>query len=143
MTDRLRGGDGEASGGISGGCGDGFAGFFRERGEFVCIGEQGFTGCGERDAASAAIEEGDGELRLERLDLLGDGGLGEEEFFGCLAEVQVAGDGAEDAEAEIFHGFDGIFPECRSPHLSEYDPLSDAMRCGPPRSCYEAVKRTP
>ena len=108
LADGLRGGDGEASGGVSGSCGDGFAGFFGECGEFIRIGKQGFAGCGESDPASAAVEEGDGEFGLEGLDLLGDGGLGEQEFFGGLAEVQVAGDGAEDAEAEIFHSDQSI-----------------------------------
>ena len=76
---------------------------FGERGEFIRVGKQGFAGRGEGDPAAAAVEEGNGELRFEGLDLLGDGGLGEQEFFGGLAEVQVASDGAEDAEAEIFH----------------------------------------
>ncbi len=108
LADGLRGGDGESSGGVSGGCADGFAGFFGEGGKFLGVGQQGFAGCGQRDPASAAIEEGYGEFRFESLDLLGDGGLGEEEFFGGLAEVQVTGDGAEDAEAEIFHSDQSI-----------------------------------
>jgi hypothetical protein len=103
LADGVGGGDGEASGGISGGCGDGLAGFFGERGKFIGVGEQGFACGGESDSSSAAVEEGDGELGFEGLDLLGYGGLGEEEFFGGLAEVQVTGDGAEDAEAEVFH----------------------------------------
>lgn len=103
LADGLRGGDGEAAGGFSGGCGDGLASFFGESGEFIGIGKQGFAGKGERNPASAAVKEGDREFGFEGLDLLSDGGLGEQEFFGRLAEVQVPGDGAEDAEAEIFH----------------------------------------
>jgi len=103
LANGLRGGDGEASGGVSGGGGDGFAGFFGKSGESIGVGEQGFSSCGQRDPATAAIEECDREFRLQRFDLLGDGWLGEQEFLGGLAEVQVTGDGAKDAEAKIFH----------------------------------------
>jgi hypothetical protein len=103
LADGLRGRDSEASGGVSCGCGDGFACFFGERSEFIGVGKQGLASCGQGDPAATAIEEGDGELRFEGLDLLGDCGLGEQEFFGGLTEVQVPGDNAEDAEAEIFH----------------------------------------
>ena len=104
LTDGLGGAEGEAAGGISRGRGDSFAGPFGERGDLGGEGKQCFSGGSEGDAASAAIEESDAELSFEGLDLLGDGGLGEEELFGGLAEVQVAGDGTEDAEAEVFHG---------------------------------------
>ncbi len=64
LADGLRGGDGESSSGISGGCGDGFASLFGQRGEFIGVGKQGFAGCGKSDPAAAAVEEGGGEFRL-------------------------------------------------------------------------------
>ena len=53
------------------------------------------------------MKERDAELRFERLDLLGDGGLGEEELFGGAAEAEVLRDGAEDDEAEVFDRHSG------------------------------------
>ncbi len=73
--------------------------------EFIGEGEQDFAGRGERDAAVCTLEERNGQFGLERFNLLGDGGLGEQEFFGGLAKVQVSRDGAKDPESEIFHGY--------------------------------------
>jgi hypothetical protein len=47
------------------------------------------------------VEERDAKFGLERLDLLRDGWLGEQEFFGSDAEVEAVRDRAEDPEAEV------------------------------------------
>jgi hypothetical protein len=47
------------------------------------------------------VEQAHSEIVFERFDLERNGGLGEEQMFGSLAEIQVFGDRAEDFEAEI------------------------------------------
>jgi len=67
-------------------------------------GEQCLTGGSEGELAAGAVKESGAEFGFESFDLLGDGGLREEEFFGGDAEVEVSRGGPEDLEAEVFHG---------------------------------------
>ena len=103
LADGLGGGYGEGAGVAVGGGGYGLAALLGERGEFFGVGKQGGAGGGEREFAAGAVEEGGVEFGFEGFDLLGDRGLGEEEFLGGHAEVQVASGRAEDLEAEVFH----------------------------------------
>lgn len=104
LADGLGCTEGEGAGVGAGGAGDGFEGLIGEGFKLVSEGQEGGSSGGEGDAAAGAVEEGKAVLVFQGFDLLGDGGLGEEELFGGAGEVEVSGDGAEDLEAEVFHG---------------------------------------
>ena len=57
------------------------------------------AGSGKPNAAWGAIEEGDVEVFLERIHVLGQCWLGPAEFAGCGTDAAGFGDGAEDQEA--------------------------------------------
>ena len=60
-------------------------------------------GPGQRDGLARPLEEVDAELRLERLDLLADGRLGDVDLLRGTAEMELAGDGHEVLELAEFH----------------------------------------
>ncbi len=103
LADGLRGTDAKLIEVCAGGFGDGLGGLVGE--QFEAIGEavEDCTGGSEGHAAAGAIEEGGAELIFESLDVLRDGGLGEEELFGGLAEAEALGHGSEDAKTEVLH----------------------------------------
>ena len=59
---------------------------------------EGFTRLGEGQADACAGEEADPVVLLQRVDLHGHGGLGDEQFLRGLGEAQVLGDVVEDLE---------------------------------------------
>jgi len=103
LANGLGGGYGKDARITVGGSSYGLTSLLGQVGEFFGEGKQGRTGRSKRELTSGAVKESDGKLGLEGFDLLGDRGLGEEEFLGGHAEVQVACGRAEDLEAEIFH----------------------------------------
>lgn len=76
-------------------------GFGDDGGEAGGVVEEQFALCGQGDMAAGAIEEADAQVFFERFDLQRDGGLGEKELLGGLAEAQVVGHGAEDLQPEV------------------------------------------
>ncbi len=107
LADGLRGRNGERTGGIAGGGGDGFQSLIGEGGELLRIGQKGAASGGEGDFTGGAVEESCAKLGFKGFDLLRDGGLGEQELFGREAEVEMLGGSAEDAEAEVLHAVIG------------------------------------
>ena len=101
-SDGLRGSYEEIATLLTMGGGDGNLGFIGERLQLFSERDQGLASRRELNVASTAIEERHAELVFQRLDLVGDGRLRHQEFFSGPAEIEVPGDGTEDAEAEVF-----------------------------------------
>src|SRR5260370_9409296 len=78
-------------------------GFVGEGPHSLCKGQPRLSAGCQRDMSTPAIEQGYAELIFKRLDLLGDCGLREQQFFCGPAEVQMLCDGPEYSYAEIFY----------------------------------------
>src|SRR5262249_37811380 len=62
------------------------------------VDEIGATGLRDDEALVLAVEQFDAELLLQRLDLMADGALGQEQLFGRAGETAMAGSSLERPE---------------------------------------------
>jgi hypothetical protein len=65
--------------------------------------EQGGSGRGQADGAAVAVEQPYAEVTFERLDLLGQGGTGDQQPLGGAAEVELFGDRDEVPQLTELH----------------------------------------
>ncbi|CPJ60674.1 Uncharacterised protein [Bordetella pertussis] len=67
-------------------------------------GQQRFAGLGQAKPARGPVEQRHAQALLQRLQLGGDGGLGQRQRFGGLGQIAQAGDGDEGADLVDLHG---------------------------------------
>jgi hypothetical protein len=67
------------------------------------LGQERLAGCGESDAFGQALKQRPAELALQRLDLLRQGGLGDEQLLGRARERAFVRDREEVAQLAEVH----------------------------------------
>src|SRR5579875_715651 len=103
LTNRLGSANGQPSGVSPALLRDGLFGLLSEFFQFDGVAEENLANGSQRHSPACAVKQRQTHLFLQRLDLLGDRRLGDEEFFRRASEVQVMSHGAKDFESKVLH----------------------------------------